>query len=130
MWVKSNSAQPYPFQLFMKLAPTTPVAYETQSEDELNIQFAENNQVTSLLQNRPNPFRDMTTVFMQSSREEKAVLRIFDLNGKLVHSRNVQLGIGENEFVVRKSELNNAGIYWYEIESNFQYSTNRMIIVD
>jgi hypothetical protein len=58
-------------QLFLKLAPTTPVAYETQSEEELNVQFAENNQVTLLLQNRPNPFRDMTSVLCKVAGRKK-----------------------------------------------------------
>lgn len=84
----------------------------------------------ALLENRPNPFRDMTTIIMQSDRSEKATLRIFDLNGKLVLSRDVRLETGENEFIVLQSELQNAGIYWYEIASEYQYRTNRMIIVD
>ena len=129
-WVRSNTAQPYPFQLFLKPSPTIPVAYTSQSDDELAVQLAENNPVTELMQNRPNPFRDMTTIIMQSSKEEKATLRIFDMNGKLIHSRDVMLEVGENEFVVTKSDLNTAGIYWYEIESENQYRTNRMIIVD
>jgi hypothetical protein len=130
LWVRSNSAQPYPFRLFLKPLPTTPVAYEMESEEELAVQLAENNTATELLLNRPNPFRDMTTIIMQSSRAEQATLRIFDLNGKLIHSRTVMLEVGENEFIVSKTDLNTTGIYWYEIESEFQYRTNRMIIVD
>jgi hypothetical protein len=130
LWVRSNSPQPYPFQLFLKPVPTSPVAYEMQSDDEVAVQLGKNNSAIELLQNRPNPFRDMTTIIMQSDRAEKATLRIFDLNGKLIHSRDIMLEVGENEFIVNKSDLNAAGIYGYEIESNFQYRTNRMIIVD
>lgn len=83
-----------------------------------------------MVQNRPNPFTDMTTILMDSQREEPATLRIYDLQGKLVLTRAINLEHGENEFVVRKSELKLSGIYMYEIESDFQYSTNRMIIVD
>ena len=83
-----------------------------------------------MVQNRPNPFTDMTTILMDSQREEPATLRIYDLQGKLVLTRAINLEQGENEFVVRKSELKLSGIYMYEIESDFQYSTNRMIIVD
>ncbi len=72
----------------------------------------------------------MTSVFMQSTRDEKGILRVFDLNGRIVFTREVSLSKGENEFVVSKTELREPGIYTYEIESNFQYSTNRMIIVD
>ncbi|HEX5112756.1 MAG TPA: T9SS type A sorting domain-containing protein, partial [Saprospiraceae bacterium] len=130
MWVRSNSQQPYPFQLYVKKAPTVPVAYEISGDEEVAVQLITQENGKDLLQNRPNPFRDMTTIIMQSNRSEKAVLRVFDLNGKLVHSRDVMLERGENEFILQKSELKNAGIYWYEIASEFQYRTNRMIIVD
>lgn len=130
LWVRSNSPQPYPFQLFLKNAPTSPVAYEQESEDEINVQIAAEKSMSAMFENRPNPFRDMTTIIMESNRAEKATLRIYDFNGKLIHSRNVELVTGENEFVVRKSELHSTGIYWYEIASEFQYRTNRMIIVD
>ena len=59
----------------------------------------------------------MTTIHMQSQREEKAVLRIFEPGGKLVLTRKVGLVKGDNEFVVRKSEIRGTGIYMYEIES-------------
>ena len=55
---------------------------------------------------------------------------MFDVSGRIVMSREISLVKGENEFIVSKTELREQGIYTYEIESNFQYSTNRMIIVD
>ncbi len=130
MWVKSNTAQPYPFQLYLKPSPTTPLAYETHGDEELNVELTEMNSSVVGLQNIPNPFRDMTTIIMQSNREENAALSVYDLSGRVVLQRAIRLEEGENEFVVRKSELRGAGIYGYEIKSNFQYRTNRMIIVD
>jgi hypothetical protein len=72
----------------------------------------------------------MTTILMTSQRDEMATLRVFDAGGKLILTREVMLVKGENEFAVRRSELKMSGIFMYEIESDFQYSTNRMIIVD
>ena len=72
----------------------------------------------------------MTTIYMESNREEPATIRVFDLNGSWCIQKRVRLIKGENEFVVRKSDVRTTGILMYEIESNFQYSTNRMIIVE
>jgi hypothetical protein len=82
------------------------------------------------MENRPNPFRDLTIITLDSDREEKADLRIYDLNGKLIHTRNIQVYRGTNEFIVQRGDLKLPGMYVYEIESSFQYSTNRMIIVE
>jgi Secretion system C-terminal sorting domain len=130
LWVKAKSGQGYPFQLFLSPTPTPPIAYAEDEEEGFVIQLKAGASSVSKAYNRPNPFRDMTTIFMESNRQEKAVLRVFDLNGRTVFVRDVNLVVGENEFIVNKTQLREAGIYVYEIESNFQYSTNRMIIVD
>jgi hypothetical protein len=106
------------------------VAYEIQSDDEVGILLRASKDPSGILQNRPNPFRDVTTIFLHSDKKGPATLRIYDYNGKLVHSRDLMLEAGENEIIVHKSDLRNSGVYWYEIESTFQYRTNRMIIVD
>ncbi len=130
MWVKETGNAGYPFQLFLNPNPTQPVAYKLESEEGVSIQLKNLVAQPSRVYNKPNPFRDMTSVFMQSTRDEKGILRVFDLNGRIVLAREVSLSKGENEFVVSKTEIREPGIYTYEIESNFQYSTNRMIIVD
>ena len=130
MWVEQTSSMGYPFQLYLNPDPTTPFAFAASNDDPINIQLVQNAQTASIADNRPNPFSDMTTIHMQSQREEKAVLRIFEPGGKLVLTRKVGLVKGDNEFVVRKSEIRGTGIYMYEIESEIQYCSNRMIIVD
>jgi hypothetical protein len=130
LWVEKISPQGYPFQLFLNAGPTAPLGYELASEEEVNVQLAASKVIEPQIHNRPNPFSNLTTIIMQSNRAEKATLRIYDLNGRLVYTRDVNLIKGENEFIISKTELRNAGLYLYEIESSFQYSTNRMIIVE
>jgi hypothetical protein len=130
LWVEKISPQGYPFQLFLNAGPTAPLGYELASEEEVNVQLAASKVSEPQIHNRPNPFSNLTTIIMQSNRAEKATLRIYDLNGRLVYTRDVNLIKGENEFIISRTELRNAGLYLYEIESSFQYSTNRMIIVE
>lgn len=130
LWVDHTAAHGYPFQLFLNPAPTMPLAFTPDADAPVNVQLVRNTPAVASMDNRPNPFSDMTTIRMVSLRDEDAMLRVFETGGKCVMTRKVTLVQGENEFVVRKSELKGAGIYMYEIESDFQYSTNRMIIVD
>ncbi len=130
MWVERKSSLTYPFQVFLKPKPTTALAYSLQPAQEIAVQIVGRTIEGAVMQNRPNPFQDMTTILFTSDRAEAATLRIYDLNGSLVHARELQLMSGENECIIHKSDLRHAGVYLYEIESSHQYSTNRMIIVE
>lgn len=129
LWVKQTVAMAYPFQLFLKAKPTPGLAYK-QNEEEVSIALKTLVEPGTLIQNRPNPFSTATTVVFTSENEEPAQLRVYDINGHLVMARSVTLVKGVNEFIVQRYELKSTGIFIYEIESDFQYSTNRMIIVD
>ncbi|HZV72072.1 MAG TPA: T9SS type A sorting domain-containing protein [Saprospiraceae bacterium] len=130
MWVKQKSSRTFPFKLFLKPQPTTPLAYVADEANPIRIQMSAVSQNIQQLYNRPNPFKDQTTILYQSIRQEDAMINFYDLNGRLVLSRDVRLIAGENEFVIHKSELRGGGMYTYEIKSDFQHSTNRMIIVN
>ncbi len=130
MWAKQKSTGSLPFKLFLKPQPTVPIAYSSGLEDPIRVQLSGPNENKQQIHNRPNPFKELTTILYQSNHQEDAAIHFFDLNGRLVLKRNVLLIEGENEFVVHQSELAGPGMYAYEIKSAFQHSTNRMIIVD
>ncbi len=130
LWVEDVAKSGYPFTMFLQPAPAQPVAYVLHEEDPVAVQLRSITREARKIFNRPNPFKELTSILYNSSREEDAILRIFHINGKLMMTRKVKLMAGENEFIVTKTELREPGMYMYEIESNFQYSTNRMIIVD
>ena len=130
IWVESIASVPYPFQLFLNQGPTLPVAYTASSEEEVPVQLISRPKEQNNMDNRPNPFNEMTIVQFESFKAEPASLRVMDLEGRIVYTRKVELIPGQNEFVIRKADVRSSGIYMYEIESDFQYSTNRMIIVD
>jgi len=130
MWVRKKSQGNIPFKMFLQDKPTNAIAYSTDQENPIRIEITGSAMNDSKIQNKPNPFKDFTTIIYLSHRQEEAALHFFDLNGRLILKRNVQLLEGLNEFVVSRVEMGGPGIYTYEIESETQHSTNRMIIVD
>jgi hypothetical protein len=130
MWFRPKKGYQGSLKLFLKSLPTPAVAYSLELDDPIRIQLKESSESQKQIYNRPNPFKDITTIYFQSSLSEDAVIHFFDLNGRVVLERAVELSEGQNEFVIHQSELDGPGIYMYEIKSAFQHSTNRMIIVD
>jgi hypothetical protein len=130
LWFKKRTANKGKFGLYMKLDPTAPVAYLEKTEEPVGVRLTGTRSVIEGLRNHPNPFTSMTTVYFNSVKNEDAQFTVYDVSGKIVYSKEIQLVSGENEFIVTKAELKGAGIYHYQIKSALQYSTNRMIIVE
>jgi hypothetical protein len=129
LWVKALNADPMPFQLYLKPLPTQPVGYRLKDESGYAVQFTSESAPVPFY-NRPNPFKDVTTIYSNSEVNEPGTLKVYDANGRLVLARSIQLVKGENEFYINRSEVPFAGIYVYEIQALSQNRTNRMIIVD
>lgn len=129
LWVKEKSVA-IPFALYLTSRPTEPLAYLQADDEEIKVALRSvtTNNVTTY--NKPNPFKDLTSIVFESKYAEAGVLNVFDANGRLVHSRKLQLVKGENETIVRKGQLGEAGLYVYEIKTLHQYTTNKMIIVE
>lgn len=130
MWLKQKTPDGRPVKLYLQPKPTIPLAYSIGQDDPVRIQLSAVNGSNQQINNKPNPFKDQTTILFESIYQEDAVLNFFDLNGRLILKRNVRLVKGENEFIIHASELSGPGMYTYEIKSDFQHSTNRMIIVN
>lgn len=131
MWMEAASAQVRPLSMFLNAEPTIPVAFTVENNDPASVQIISGKSTIEVkAHNWPNPFADMTTIFMKSMVSEDAELRIYDMNGRLKVMRPLRLIEGENEFIVSKTELHIPGVYIYEIESGTQWSTNRMIILE
>ena len=130
MWVKQKSGNGLPFKLYLKTQPTSPIAYLSGEEEPIKLSLSMEGDINPQINNRPNPFKDITTILYHSNLNEDAVINIYDLNSRLILKRDVRLIKGENEFIVHRSELGGPGVFTYEINSTLQHSTNRMIIVN
>lgn len=81
-----------------------------------------------VLQNRPNPFNNKTIIPFILRSDENVNIRIYNNYGMLVYESNGNYNKGYNQIEVSASDLGSAGIYMYEINTNRQSYTNRMII--
>ncbi len=130
MWMRELPGNMLPFAFYLSAKPTEPLAYTHENDEAYRLVLTKKSSETLSVTNRPNPFKNMTTIVFESLMAEKAMLHIYDMNGREVLQRPIELQAGLNEYIVHTSELKGVGMYLYEISSTHQYSTNRMIIVE
>jgi hypothetical protein len=79
-----------------------------------------------LLQNRPNPFMEQTTIGFVLPGVCDAQLRIFDINGKLITEINKQYQSGyQQEIVDLKGQ---SGVLYYELTTPFGVLAKKMVV--
>ncbi len=87
-----------------------------------------NTQSFDLLQNYPNPFNQNTTIAYQLSANSNVVLKVYDIMGKEVSTLvNKTQTAGKYEVKFDASNLS-AGIYVYQLTTNNNTLTKRMMI--
>jgi len=125
----------------------TSVATELQVNDELvnsevyagkdqldifnaDIQMVSDNPITDVLfQNRPNPFKETTTVGFFLANDGQAKLSIFDVSGKLIHLVEGTYAAGFNQIELSASDLAAEGVVFYQLDTDTFTASRRMIIV-
>jgi len=78
-------------------------------------------------QNVPNPFSDITNIVMDSEVSGNFDFKVFNLTGKMVHSEQVDILVGENTITFDGSRLDE-GMYFYSIGQGRNIATKRMVI--
>lgn len=113
----------------------TPEAYSLgQGRSDVHLVFADaqttatTNPATAagvqLLQNRPNPFSEFTTIGFVLPQPCDAQLRVFDATGRELIRLNKNYPAGYSEEAVR---LDATGILYYELTTPFEPITRRMV---
>ncbi len=86
-----------------------------------------NSIVNSVVQNYPNPFSQTTTITVNLKQSKSLDLKVFDVIGNLVYTKNANGNTGENNFVFDGSSLQ-AGVYYYTITAGNERVTKKMIL--
>jgi hypothetical protein len=80
-----------------------------------------------LYQNTPNPWENRTVIGFHLPEAGAATLSIFDETGKLLYSRKGEFAKGYNAFTVERSQVNAAGVMYYEVETATGNGAMKMI---
>jgi hypothetical protein len=81
----------------------------------------------AVYQNEPNPFNGNTTITFNLPKADNATLKVFDVNGKLLYTKNGSFSQGINNFTITRSDLPNSGVMMYQVESGLFTETKKMI---
>ena len=91
-------------------------------------------QQLTLLQNYPNPFNPSTTIRYQLPRNEKVVLKIYNLLGQLVRTLvNEAQNSGEKSVIWNgRNDLGHSvssGIYFFRLQAGREIETRSMLLL-
>lgn len=78
-------------------------------------------------QNVPNPFNNQSTIEFNLPYEDMVSIKLFDVVGKVVDSKEVRGNVGVNTYVLDARNLVN-GVYFYNIIFGNQKITKRFVI--
>ncbi|NND35100.1 MAG: T9SS type A sorting domain-containing protein, partial [Saprospiraceae bacterium] len=81
-------------------------------------------------QNFPNPFKKMTTIRVSMPEPAEGLLRIYDLSGRVFIERKEQFLSGINTLEVQAADLNQEGLYFYEITVGSVRHINKMMFTE
>ncbi len=82
-----------------------------------------------LYQNQPNPFSTQTTIGFELPSTQPATIKIVSVTGKVVKAFEAQYDKGYQEVVIRKEDLPEEGVYYYQIETKHAIETKKMLII-
>jgi len=83
----------------------------------------------ALYANMPNPFTDRTQITFNLPSAEAGILRVTDVNGKIVKIVEGDFEAGRNSITIGDIIITN-GIYYYSLETATQTATRKMVKVD
>ncbi|MEM6320695.1 MAG: T9SS type A sorting domain-containing protein [Bacteroidota bacterium] len=117
-------------ELFTMSSQITPaVAYdEAGSVYALGLQISEPTYDYVLHQNHPNPFQRATTIRFTLPANSQGKLTIKDLTGRTLQTIERTFVKGLNDLVI--NEVNQKGILYYQLETDFGTLTQKMLRVD
>jgi hypothetical protein len=81
-----------------------------------------------LFSNFPNPFIEMTLLRFSIPEADEVTINIFDAQGKSIYEHKQDFSKGEQQVLLQRSDIGNAGIYSYQIVSKFGIATRKLIM--
>ncbi len=135
--VRANKATKLSEVLSLSSRFTAAEAY-TADESTLNVALAFNGEngtsvvgtAFELYQNQPNPFKSVTNISFNLPTASAATLTIYDLSGKVVKLVKGDYAKGLNTISIDRTELSASGMLYYQLDTDNDSATMKMILVD
>ncbi len=116
--------------------PTNAIVYHGENKKSRPLLKFEKNKKNievnnfQLYQNSPNPFQNRTNIEFTLEQSGLCTITIFDITGKPIVIKRGEFKQGYNQVAITVSELRNSGIYYYQLENEYNIATRKMIAVD
>ena len=82
-----------------------------------------------LMQNVPNPFTTTTDIGFVLPTDEYVSLRVMDVTGKVLIKKTGKYSKGYNSITLDVSEINGSGILYYQLDTERNSGSKKMIII-
>jgi len=104
----------------------------TIEQEQLGIKliFEQDEAVFEVLQNRPNPFKESTTIGFHLPTDDRVSLSILSMDGKVVKEWTQPFEKGFNEWTIHRRDFNLTGLLHYQIATSQQVITRKMIVLE
>ncbi|MBK7936581.1 MAG: T9SS type A sorting domain-containing protein [Lewinellaceae bacterium] len=80
-----------------------------------------------LYQNQPNPFVNKTLIGFHLPEATEATLTVYDETGRLLFTQQGQFGKGYNTIAIDRALLETTGVMYYQLETDTDSATKKMI---
>ncbi len=108
-------------------------AYNSEGFLNIGLNFNVDGEVQNaefaLYQNQPNPFKNETVIGFNLPESGKAKMKFFDVTGKLLKVVEDQFSEGYNEISITRADLPAAGVLYYQLETETNSATKKMILM-
>jgi hypothetical protein len=110
-------------------------AYDNAGVIDINVEFNAENGVTvaggvfELYQNQPNPFKAETNIGFNLPEAGFATLTVYDVSGRVLRVVEGEFAKGYNEVTLNRSEVAGTGVLYYQLDTENDSATKKMIII-
>lgn len=84
----------------------------------------------TLEQNRPNPFKETTSIGFQLPKAGKATLTILDVQGRVLLQRAKDFSRGSHQWIIEGQSLTTKGILYYQLATANEVLTKKMMRIE
>ena len=82
-----------------------------------------------VFQNEPNPFTTETNIRFDLSDESIVNFKLMDISGKILFQESVSYAAGNNSYRVDVDNLNTAGMIYYQVSTEKETITKKMLLI-